>query len=338
MGKSKNSPLRICDSTIQPGEYVTLALPTPELYTCAPTYIPIHVMHGKKPGPCLLVCGAIHGDEVNGVAIIHRLLDLKQLKNLQGTLIAVPVMNIYGLISGSRTLPDGQDLQNCFPGQEAGSFASRFAHVFTQEILGLITHCIDLHTGPPHLKKLPQVITNTENKAALAMALSFEAPIILHSNANDGLFWQMNEGQGTPTLIFDGGEAHRLSELVIKTGLKGIIRVMKELHMLKLESRKSSSISPLNVKTTTWVRAPSSGICQLSKNLGDYISKKEPLATISDPFGTQKKHEVRSPADGVVIAASQLPLVKEGEPILQIALSKESGELISELSEPFSEV
>ena len=116
---------------------MTLALPTPELYTCAPMYIPIHVIHGKRPGPCLLVSAAIYGDEINGVEIIQRLLTKSPiLKRIKGTLIAVPVLNVHGLINRSRLLPDGKDLNKSFPGSETGPFAARLAHVFTNEIFG----------------------------------------------------------------------------------------------------------------------------------------------------------------------------------------------------------
>ncbi|MCF7806462.1 MAG: succinylglutamate desuccinylase/aspartoacylase family protein, partial [Simkaniaceae bacterium] len=147
MDFEKNSRLSICDTVIQPGERVTLALPTPEIYTCAPSYIPIHVIHGKRKGPCLLVCAALHGDEINGVAIIQKLLEIDLLNKISGTLIAIPVMNIFGLITQSRHLLDRRDLAGSFPGSETGSFASRLAYLLTTEVLSKVTHCIDIHTG-----------------------------------------------------------------------------------------------------------------------------------------------------------------------------------------------
>jgi hypothetical protein len=319
----KNKPLKICNLTIQPGERITMALPTPELYTCAPMHIPIHVIHGKKEGPCLLVCGAIHGDEMNGVAIIQRLLELSLVKKLNGTLIAVPVVNVYGLITKSRNLPDNRDLEGSFPGSKTGSFASRVANVFTEEILSLATHAIDIHTGEPYHARFPQIQTNLEDTGAHKMAKAFASPIVMHTDSPRGLLWLIKEKQ-TPTLLFEGGEALALNELVIRTGVKGIIRVMRDLKMLKLPKKQSGKArESVEIKDSTWIFSPRSGLCQRFKKLGQQVKKKDCIAIVSDPFGTGKKDKIFSPVDGVVISQNSLPIVNEGDPILQIAATEE---------------
>ncbi len=315
----KNSPLKIGNITIQPGERITVALPTPELYTCAPMYIPIHILHGKKAGPVLLVCGAIHGDEINGVAIIQKLLNLQLLKSIRGTLIVIPTMNIYGMITLSRNLPDRRDLDGSFPGSESGSFASRLACHLQKEIFSNITHCIDLHTGEPHITKLPQIKTLMSSAEAKTLAYSFHAPVILNTESTHGLLWLLHQEKKIPTIIYETGEALRLDERGIKIGIQGIVRVMRSLDMLSTSVKGSKKPDPAFLQSDYWVRASSSGLCEIFNRVGSFVKKGTRLARISDPFGTEQKEEIISPCDGVVIAKNNLPILNEGEPILQIA-------------------
>ncbi|MBN2479608.1 MAG: succinylglutamate desuccinylase/aspartoacylase family protein [Parachlamydiales bacterium] len=329
----KNNPLKIFDLTIQPGERVTLALPTPEFYTCVPMHIPIHVVHGKKAGPTLVVCGAIHGDETNGVVIVQRLLELNLLKKLSGTLIAVPVVNIFGLIEQSRNLPDGRDLEKNFPGKQEGSFAARLAYLFNKEILQKADVCIDLHTGEPHTKKLSQIHTNFNIEKTKELADAFGAPVILHHHQKRGLLFLMQEDQEKkiPTLLFEAGEALRLDEIVIRTGIRGIVNIFKNLQMLK-SSHKQKPNNHVKIYETHWVHSPGSGICNLYKKLGSFVKKSDLLAKISDPFGTKQTYDVISPMEGIIIAQNNLPLVNEGESILQIAKQEESQTMPSQIS------
>ncbi|MCI5052326.1 MAG: succinylglutamate desuccinylase/aspartoacylase family protein [Simkaniaceae bacterium] len=312
----KNSPLSISNITVQPGERITAALPTPELYTCAPMFIPIHIIHGKFQGPTLLVCGAMHGDEVNGVAILHKLLNLRLLKSIKGTLILIPNMNVYGLMSNTRNLPDRRDLEGSFPGSEKGSFASRLAHQLNKEIFSLATHCIDLHTGEPHISKFPHVKTNMERNEASELAKAFHAPVIVNTKKDSGLLWLL---KSIPTIIYETGEAQRLDPKGIKFGIQGIIRSMRHLNMLPPPSKQSKNPSSSIVEEAIWKRAPSSGMCETFHKLGAYVKKGHRLATISDPFGTQQTEEVFAPTSGIIVGINNYPILNEGEPLLQIA-------------------
>lgn len=321
----KNCALKFQNISVEPGEKITIALPTPELYTCAPMYIPIHIIHGNKAGPVLLICGAMHGDEVNGIAICQKLLKLRLLKSIQGTLIVIPTINIYGMITSTRNLPDRRDLENSFPGSESGSFASRLAFFLSNEIFSKITHCIDLHTGEPHIAKFPQVKTSMDNSITTNMAYSFRAPVILNTKSHQGLLWLLHKKHNKiPTIIFETGEAFRLDKKGINAGVTGIIRVIKSLEMLqKSPKEKNVFISP-RLESEFWVRSPSSGLCQIFHKLGVYIAKGDIIAKISDPFGTDKEEKILSPFNGIIISANYRSIVNEGEPILQIGEMKES--------------
>lgn len=316
---SKNKPLQICNTTIQPGERITLALPTPEIYTCTPMHIPIHVIHGKKAGPTLLICSALHGDEANGIAIIQRLLNFQLLKKLAGTLIAVPVMNVYGLLSHQRTLPDRRDLEGSFPGSESGSYASRLAYVFSTEILSKATHCIDIHTGENDYKKFPQVLTNLKREDAAQLAKVFQAPVVMHTQSNFGFLWQMEKQEGIPTIIYSTGEAQRLDDMGIRIGIRGLLRVLKYLEMIPSKSKSEKQQTPPVIKESIWVESPGSGLFHTHKKLGSFVDKGQELAVITDPFGTEKKFTITAPCHGIIIGQNLLPLTNEGEPLVQIA-------------------
>ncbi|MFZ0565280.1 MAG: succinylglutamate desuccinylase/aspartoacylase family protein [Chlamydiales bacterium] len=316
----KNKPLAIGNTVIQPGERIVLGLPTPELSTYTSMHIPIHVIHGKHEGPCLLVSAAIHGDEMNGIAIIHRLLNASVLKTLRGTLIALPTVNVYGLMTLTRVLPDRRDLDGSFPGSVSGSFAARLAHHLSVEILSKATHCIDIHTGEPHQSCLPHIQTNLRSPETERIARAFQPYLIWDTLSERGLLWQ--NAHNIHTLIYQTGEPLRLDERGIRIGFQGILRVMRSLDMLKLKGKLE--YRPVVVRVKRWLRAPGSGLCQQFKKPGAFIKKGDLLADIYDPFGTSQKFQIYSPHKGVILTHNTLPLVNEGDPIVELALTEET--------------
>lgn len=330
----KAAPLKICNTVIQPGERVTLALPTPEIYSCAQTYVPVHVMHGRKEGPCLLVTAAMHGDEMNGIAIIHRMLQLKQIQRTYGTIIAIPVLNVHGLITGSRTTVDRHDLGSAFPGECKGSHTERLAHLLDQEIISKATHIIDLHTGGPHIKKHPQVVTSLQNEESKQMAEWFGSPVILHDDEDTtGMLWNLKrEEKPIPTIMYSAGQAGRLNEIAIKTGLKGVVRVMRGLGMLGRGDLKPTT-PPLHIKGAKWATAPKSGLCHSQKKVGSYVKEGEVIALIDDPFSPVEALSVLAPVDGVLLSIYTDPMVNEGEGIYLIGLLDQSSSVATQVAQ-----
>ena len=196
-----NPPLEINGITINAGMRTTIDLPAARLYTHAPMSIPVHVICGKQTGPRLFLSAAIHGDEINGVEIIRRLLKLPVLKKLKGTLIAVPMVNVHGLLNHSRYLPDRRDLNRSFPGSEKGPLASRLANLFMKEIVEKSTHGIDIHTGAIHRSNLPQIRANLENEETEILARAFDVPVIISSNVRDGSLREAAAEYGIPMLL-----------------------------------------------------------------------------------------------------------------------------------------
>ncbi len=321
------SKLIINDQIIELGCNVIIDLPLPRLYTNALMTMPVHVIRGKKPGPRLFVSAAIHGDELNGVEIIRRLLKQLALNKLRGDLIAIPMVNVYGIIHHSRYLPDRRDLNRSFPGSKKGSLAARLADLFMTEIVKKCTHGIDLHTGAIHRSNLPQIRANLDDAETLSLAKSFNVPVLLNSNLRDGSMRESAAGLGIPMLLYEAGEALRFDEGSIRAGVGGILEVMRYLGMLATrKSRKPNATEPFVARSSQWVRAPSSGIFRAAKSLGGKVKRNDALGVINDPVSVLEV-PVISPCNGLIIGRSELPLVHEGEAIYHIAQFEDNREV-----------
>jgi predicted deacylase len=303
---------------VQSGTRQLVHLPLPEFYTYAPTTMPIHICHGRSPGPCLLITSAIHGDEINGVEIIRRLLGHKSLGRIKGTLMLIPVVNVFGFVAQSRYLPDRRDLNRSFPGSPKGSMASRLADVIMSEVLPGCTHMIDLHTGAINRENLPQIrATLNSNRELEQLAKAFNAPVVLDANLREGTFREAAQGKGIQTLVYEAGEALRFDEVSIRAGVAGILNVLSHLGMTRKRTRRREH-HPLIAKSTQWVRAPQSGVARSLVALGAKVSVGDELAYISDPSGGHEE-VVKSTVAGIVIGRTRLPLVHEGEAVFHIA-------------------
>jgi hypothetical protein len=237
---------------------------------------------------------------------------------LQGTLIAVPIVNVFGFIEQSRYLPDRRDLNRSFPGSERGSLASRIAHLFMTQIVSQCTHGIDLHTASNHRINLPQVRANLHDPETYRCAKAFNAPLLIHATTRDGSLRQAADQQGIPVLLYEAGEALRFNKNAIAIGVEGILRVMAALGMIQLELNPTS-VTPLEVQESKWVRAPQSGILHLNVALGQTVARKQLLGIVADAFG-ETSVKAYAPCDGLVIGCTQNPLVNQGDGILHLAV------------------
>ena len=315
---NNGSALQINGEVVAPGTNVYIDIPVTQLYTHAPVTIPVHVIHSKRPGPRLFVSGAVHGDEINGVEIIRRVLKLPALKRLRGTLIAVPIVNVHGFINQSRYLPDRRDLNRTFPGSETGSLTARVANIFLKEIVAKCTHGIDLHTAAVHRDNLPQVRGDMDNPEIERMALAFGAPVILNGGLVDGSLRKYAMEAGVHTLLYEAGEALRFNELCIRGGVRGVASVMRELGMLPRSKRSPNRTDALVARSSTWVRAPQSGILRATVSLGTRVKQGSQLGVVADPFG-EREVDVTSTASGIIIGRTNIPLVHEGDALFHIA-------------------
>lgn len=317
-----NSPLNIGRKLIEPGERRTINLPLARLYTSAQLKMPVHIIHGREAGPRLFVCAAIHGDELNGISIVHRLLNHAWPDNLRGTLLLIPVVNVYGLITHSRYLPDRRDLNREFPGRRRGSLTGRLAALFMREVASKCTHGIDLHTGSNHRTNLPQIRANLNHPPTAVMAHRFGAPLILDAANRDGSLRAALAQRNIPVLVYEAGEALRFDEEAIQVGENGVLRVMQGLGMIAGKaSAPPPSKKPMVAQFSQWVRAGISGLFYPSVEIGDTVSAEQQIGQVNDPLGNRTA-ALTAPFAGRVIGLRNLPLVYQGDALIHIAGTK----------------
>ncbi|MDJ0553814.1 MAG: M14 family metallopeptidase [Microcoleaceae cyanobacterium MO_207.B10] len=310
--------IEISGLIIPPAQRKRIEIPVARLPTQTLITLPVTVINGSHEGPILWLSAAIHGDEINGVEIIRQVLQKISPSFLKGTIIAVPIVNIFGFIEQSRYLPDRRDLNRSFPGSKRGSLGSRLANLFMEEIVSKSTHGIDLHTASDHRKNLPQIRANLHDSRTYECAKAFAAPVIIHSQTRDGSLREAATKRGIPVLLYEAGEALRFDNNAIKIGVDGILRVMAALKMYPLETY--IEMQPVvQVNETRWVRASRSGILRLYVELGQKVTKKQVLGVISDAFG-ETNTTVNAPCGGMVIGSLQNPLVNQGDAIVHIAI------------------
>ena len=333
----KSQPITIGDVCVQPGERRLIELAVASLFTHTKMHLPVHVIHGRKAGPCLFISAAVHGDELNGVEIIRRLLKLRSLRQLSGTVIAIPFVNSFGMLQNSRYLPDRRDLNRSFPGSERGPLASRLAHIFFEQIVKQCEYGVDLHTGAIHRSNLPQVRANLDDESTFALAKAFGVPVVLNSNLRDGSLRQAAADQGVKILLYEAGEALRVDELSIRAGLQGILNVLRNLQMITTSTKTKRKTldypEPYVARSSAWVRAPHSGLLDTRRKLGDQVKKGETLGIVHDPSDmfNQLAHELVSQHTGIVIGKTNIPLVNEGDAIFHVARFEDVGDVVADL-------
>lgn len=325
-----NEAFEFAGEHIAPGERRVVHLPIASLYDFTQMTIPVEIVNGVYAGPRLFISGCIHGDEIIGVEIIRQLLEKKSMTNIRGTLMAIPVVNVFGFNNRSRYLPDRRDLNRSFPGSIDGSLASRMAHIFMKEVVAKATHGIDIHTGAIHRSNLPQVRASLDHPASKDLALAFRAPIVLNARLRDGSLREAARKKRIPMLLFEAGEALRFDDFGIRAGLRGCLSVMESIGMLPVRKERplKKEHPSLVAKDSFWLRAPNSGAFKAHKFLGELVKKNEVLGSIHDLFG-RTKIEVIANEDGVIIGYTKLPLVNRGDAIFHIATFKQMGKISS---------
>jgi len=317
MPKISREPFVICGTSVAPGETATIEIPISRLSSDTEISLPVRVIHGKKPGPIMFVSAAVHGDEIMGVEIIRRLLGEVSPNRLCGTLLCIPIVNVFGFIAHQRYLPDRRDLNRCFPGTAKGSLAAQLAHAFRTEIIERSDFGVDLHTAALHRTNLPQLRISEDRPVAAELAEVFGPPAILVSRLREGSLRQTAADSDCDVLLFEAGEALRFDELAIRIGVRGILRVMSHLGM-GVRKQVARAAKPVRSRRTQWVRAPEGGIFRAVRATGQMVEEGEVLGTISDPFG-DRDLEIPAPLSGIIIGRTNLPVVNQGDALMHVA-------------------
>lgn len=315
--RHKNEPIIVANTVVPPGRCERVELHVSRLPTGNALSVPLQVVNGSKPGPAMWLSAAVHGDELNGVEIVRRVLQRVQPSQLSGALIAAPLVNVFGFIDQSRYLPDRRDLNRSFPGTASGSLASRLAHAFMTEVVSKCEVGIDLHTGSNHRTNLPQIRANLQHEQTRRCAEAFGVKVIINAETRDGSLRHAATRRKKSVLVYEAGEPMRFDENAISLGVTGVLRVMSLLGM-RTRKKPLAEFDGIEVTESTWVRARRGGILRLSAKLGDRVARKEELGVIADAFGAEER-VVTATAAGVVIGHTTNPLVHQGDAIIHIA-------------------
>ena len=313
---------------VRAGASRAVELPLTRLVTGGDVSVPVQVVHGREPGPVVWLDAAIHGDEVVGVEVIRRVLGQLSPRELRGTVVAVPVVNVFGFMEGDRYLPDRRDLNRSFPGSARGSLASRIAHLFMTEVVAKCSVGIDLHTAADRRANLPQIRADLDDPETRRLALAFGAPVALHAAIRDGSLRQAARAAGARVLVYEAGEALRFDDESIGVGVAGVFRILAALGMLPEECTPEAvagapAPAPYVSRASGWVRARGSGILQLDVGLGDLVEQGRRLGGISDALG-RRPRVVHADRDGIVVGLNRAPLVNIGDAVVHIAAVDEA--------------
>lgn len=305
------------------GESTILEVEVAKLHTRNSLKMPVIVSRGKEDGPVLLLIGGVHGDEVNGVAIVREIIRQKLHLPVKGTIICIPVFNVFGYLNQKREFPDGRDLNRMFPGTAKGSLASQFAYKFCKEIAPLADYVLDFHTGGAGRDNYPNVRCVFEQTETLKLAKIFGAPFIVQSSYIPKTMRATLNKMGKTILLYEGGKSRVLNKKVIKCGVIGATNVMKHLGMQEGEVHvKKPSIVLAKSK---WIRAPYSGMFEALIKNGRFVTAKTPLGRISDPYG-EFDRLVKAPFDCYVYGLNTAPIVNKGDAIFHVSLDYKKNE------------
>ena len=311
--------LYLNDLAIKPGERVLTRLVISKLPSGTVIDVPVHVIRSLKPGPVLLLMAGMHGDEVNGIETIRRLLRRNLLQPTRGTIIAIPILNIYGFLNFSREVPDGKDVNRSFPGHPRGSLASRVAHRFMREIMPLVDVGIDFHTGGAARANYPQLrAVLGEDKVTDGLAEAFAAPFTLHARLRAGSLRATAHALGKSIIVYETGESLRLDEPGIEEAIAGTLRVLRHLGMSATEGPAVARPS-IVCHRHRWLRARYAGLFRALVKLGDFVEKGQLYGSISDPYGLQSVR-LESPMSGYVIGFNHMPVVNQGDALMHLAV------------------
>jgi predicted deacylase len=317
--------ITIFNETILPGKSKTINMQIGKLHTMTDLHIPIIVERSKKEGPVVLFTAGLHGDEINGTEIVRKLIVKKINKPKRGTIICIPVINIFGFVNQTREFPDGRDLNRIFPGSKTGSLASQFAYYILKEILPHIDYAIDFHAGGARRFNAPQIRIVPNNTELKTLSDVFGAPFTLYSNNISGSFRSSCDKMNVKMLLFEGGKSVDINNEVTKEAVEGTKRFLTHFGMLKNKHEISSPHQTIYIEKSDWIRANFSGMFHGLKQIGSYVIKGELLATISDPFG-KVSHKLKAPHAGYLINVNDAPIVYQGDAVFHISTKLENDE------------
>ena len=309
--------------TVPAGTRRAIELPVASLPTDTSLSMSVAVVHGLRPGPTVWLSGTVHGDELNGIEIIRQVLRLLRPRELVGTVLGVPIVNVFGFLNESRYLPDRRDLNRSFPGSPRGSLTAQLAHRFVTEVVHRSDVGIDFHTGSDHRTNLAQLRVDLSIPEVERLAHAFCAPVTVHAAYRDGSLRTYCSSKGIPILVFEGGEANRFNEQAVFDGVAGTLRVLSALGMRSGDAPPPHRDGSVRVEHSHWERARRSGIVRIDVHPGQRVEQGEVLGVIAGALG-DRPTPVRASTPGIVLGYSRHPMASQGDALVHVADTSES--------------
>tara|TARA_R110002096_G_scaffold42475_2_gene114621 strand:- start:1079 stop:2047 length:969 start_codon:yes stop_codon:yes gene_type:complete len=321
----QSTNIEVLGKSISRGKGLQINLDIAKLHTRTKIEVPIIIERAKEPGPTILITGGIHGDEINGVEIVRKLIANGYNKPEKGMIICIPVVNVFGFLSLRREFPDGRDLNRVFPGSKRGSLASIFAYHLMKEIVPLADYCLDFHTGGGNRFNAAQIRINEGDTESLELAKTFGAPFILQSKQREKSYRESAIKLGKKVLLFEGGKSLDFNKSITRSGINGALNVMHYLGVRdfskEIKKITKSNISPIIIEKSKWIRARYSGMFRTSAILGKLYNKGDKIGSISDPFGFFER-DIKAPNKGYVFCINHAPIVNKGDAIIHISIEE----------------
>lgn len=310
-------PIKIAGHEIRPGEFKEIDINIARLPSHTLIDTPIYVSRGLEDGPVLALTAGMHGDEINGMEIVRRLLDSGLHQPKRGTTVCMPIVNVYGFLNYSRDVPDGKDINRSFPGNKTGSLASRVAYHLMHEVIPFIDYGVDFHTGGAMRANYPQVRAVLRDEKNIELAKAFNAPFTIDSPFRPNSLRREASKKGKNIIVYEGGESLRFDQQAIEEGISGTLRLMKHLNMIDWapDPAEESKI----IWNTSWIRAKNAGLFQPNVRCGQLVHKGEWVGTLTDPFG-EFKEQVVTTETGYVIGLNNIPVVNAGDALMHLGM------------------
>jgi predicted deacylase len=313
--ESMLEPIFIGQAAIGPGENRVVQMPLGSFPSGALVEVPIHVSRSQFSGPTVLLMAGLHGDEINGVEILRRVLESGiNVPNI-GSTITIPLLNAFGFIHSTRDAVQSKDVNRSFPGNANGSMASRMAHLINRSILPLIDVGIDLHTGGASRYNYPQIRAELNRWNNLELAMAFAAPFSIQAPLRPGSLRQAAKQLKKSILVYEGGESQRFDETSISEGYQGIHRFLSHLGMANKPPIQQKNLHIL--KSMSWIRSPMSGLFQSFVEAGQWIHKKQTLGVVTDIHGMTRQLIVAK-KEGFIVGLNCNPVVHLGDALVNL--------------------
>ncbi|WP_417884722.1 succinylglutamate desuccinylase/aspartoacylase family protein [Zunongwangia sp.] len=315
----ENNILSILGKKVPPGKSVTINMNMAKLYTTTSVEVPVIIERAKHPGPVVLITAGIHGDEINGVEIVRQLISKGINKPDRGTVICVPVVNVFGFLNMMREFPDGRDLNRMFPGTKNGPLASRFAYQFKERLLPIADFCLDFHTGGASRFNAAQIRVKKGDLECIKLAKVFNAPFTVVSKTITKSYRETCSKMGIPILLFEGGKSMNSNKEIAREGVEGAMRILSHLQMLKSRFEVPEiHFKSVLIENSTWMRAKYSGLLHIKIPCGKHVEKGEYIGTITDPYG-KFRHKIKAKNSGYIININEAAIVYQGDAVFHLS-------------------